>query len=117
MELAVNMPEQQPHPGQAFRSSSSSSLSLIWPRVYLPTPSNTVIRSAGLPLSSLPARMGPPETNTVGMLQRMAPISMPGVILSQFGMHSSASNWWARIMDSTQSAISSREGRLYFMPV
>ena len=38
-----------------------------------------------------PASIGPPDTNTVGMLRRSAAMSMPGVILSQFEMHTSAS--------------------------
>ena len=38
-----------------------------------------------------PDSIGPPETNTVGMLRRSAASSMPGVILSQFEMHTSAS--------------------------
>ena len=35
---------------------------------------------------SRPARIGPPDTNTVGMLTRAAAINIPGTILSQFGM-------------------------------
>jgi hypothetical protein len=62
--------------------------------------------------STLPASIGPPETNTVGTLSRRAAISMPGVILSQLEMHTSASAQWALTMYSTASAISSREGRL-----
>ena len=65
------------------------------------------------PLSlTLPASIGPPETKTVGMFSRRAAISMPGVILSQLEMHTSASAQWALTMYSTLSAISSREGRL-----
>jgi len=57
-----------------------------------------------------PAAMGPPLTNTVGMLQRIAAISMPGTILSQFGMQTMPSKQWALSMVSTVSAMSSREG-------
>ena len=46
----------------------------------------------------------------VGMLRRIAAISMPGVILSQLEMQTSASAQWALTMYSTLSAISSREG-------
>ena len=35
---------------------------------------------------TLPASIGPPETNTAGMFRRSAAISMPGVILSQLEM-------------------------------
>ena len=60
----------------------------------------------------LPASIGPPDTNTVGMFSRMAAMSMPGVILSQLEMHTSASAQWALTMYSTESAIRSRLGRL-----
>ena len=60
--------------------------------------------------STLPASIGPPETNTAGMLSRIAAISMPGVILSQLEMQTIASAQWALTMYSTQSAISSRDG-------
>ena len=43
-------------------------------------------------------------------------MSMPGTTLSQFGTQISASKQWARAMVSTESAMSSREGREYFMP-
>ena len=62
--------------------------------------------------TTLPASIGPPETKMVGMLRRSAAISMPGVILSQLEMQTSASAQWALTMYSTPSAISSREGRL-----
>jgi hypothetical protein len=64
------------------------------------------------PLASLtlPASIGPPETKTDGILRRSDAISMPGVILSQFEMQTSASAQWALAMYSTLSAITSREG-------
>ena len=66
-----------------------------------------------LPLmTTLPDSIGPPDTNTVGMLMRSDAISMPGVILSQLEMHTMASAQCALTMYSTLSAISSREGRL-----
>ena len=58
----------------------------------------------------MPASIGPPETNTVGMFKRNAAISMPGVILSQLEMHTSASAQCALTMYSTESAMISREG-------
>ncbi|CPL95133.1 Uncharacterised protein [Bordetella pertussis] len=64
----------------------------------------------------LPASIGPPETNTTGMFRRIAAISMPGVILSQFEMHTMASAQCALTMYSTESAISSREGSEYSIP-
>ena len=61
---------------------------------------------------TLPASIGPPETNTAGMFSRSAAISMPGVILSQLEMQTRASAQCASTMYSTLSAMSSREGRL-----
>ena len=52
----------------------------------------------------------------VGTLRRMAAISMPGMILSQLVMQIMASNQCAATIVSTESAISSRLARLYFMP-
>ena len=46
----------------------------------------------------------------VGMFARAAPISIPGTILSQLGMHTIASKQCASTIVSTESAISSREG-------
>lgn len=60
--------------------------------------------------------MGPPETKITGMFRRIAAISMPGVILSQLEMHTSASAQWALTMYSTESAIRSRLGSEYSMP-
>ena len=112
MELAVNMPEQEPQVGHAERSITSTSASLTELSAAATMAS---IRSTDrvLPLMvTLPASIGPPETNTVGMLMRSAAISMPGVILSQLEMHTMASAQCALTMYSTLSAISSREGRL-----
>ena len=120
IELAVNMPEQDPHVGQAASSSSASRSSdtegsaeaiigsirssLVTPSVVSPSARAT------------PASIGPPDTNTAGMFSRSAAISMPGVILSQLEMHTTASAQWAFTMYSTESAISSRLGREYSMP-
>ena len=75
-----------------------------------------VIRSVGAcatpsTTTALPASIGPPETKTVGMLSRMAALSMPGVILSQFEMQTSASAACPLTMYSTASAITSRRGQ------
>ncbi len=64
----------------------------------------------------MPASIGPPETNTEGMLSRSDAISMPGVILSQLEMQTMASAQWPLTMYSTLSAISSRDGSEYSMP-
>ena len=69
-----------------------------------------------LPSAVRPVAMGPPETKTAGTSMRAAAISMPGMILSQLGMQTMPSKQWARIMVSTQSAMSSREGRQNLIP-
>src|SRR3990170_1501383 len=112
MELAVNMPEQEPQVGQAERSMVSTSASLTDSSAAATMAS---IRSTDLILPlmlTLPDSIGPPDTNTVGMLIRSAAISMPGVILSQLEMHTMASAQWALTMYSTLSAMISRDGRL-----
>jgi hypothetical protein len=43
-------------------------------------------------------------------------MSIPGVILSQFGMHTMPSKQWASAIVSTESAISSRDGSEYRIP-
>ncbi len=106
------MPEHDPHVGHAERSTSSSPL---WSTFAFADAEIVVIRSLdGIATPStttaLPASMGPPDTNTTGMLSRSAAFSMPGVILSQFEMHTIASAWCAFTMYSTASAITSREG-------
>src|ERR1700753_3396847 len=120
IELAVNMPEQEPQVGQADSSMSSSSASdtdgsaeaimgsmrsSLWPPALV----------TAAP-SGLPASIAPPDTNTVGMFSRMAAMNMPGVILSQLEMQISASAQCALTMYSTESAMSSRLGREYSMP-
>ena len=92
--FAVNMPEQEPGPGQAVHSSSSSPSSLSLPIRFAATPSKIEMRSVSGPpgVCGFPARIGPPEAKMVGMFSRIAPISMPGTTLSQFGMQIIASN-------------------------
>src|SRR5690606_20137399 len=113
------MPEQEPHVGHAERSTMDSPSSST---EELAEAEIAVMRSVGAcatpsTTTALPASMGPPETNTVGMLSRMAALSIPGVILSQFEMHTSASAWWALTMYSTESAMISREGNEYSIPL
>ncbi|OEV16834.1 hypothetical protein AN221_29450 [Streptomyces nanshensis] len=109
----MNMPEQLPQVGQAFssmrRMSSSEMVSSTASLIALTRSSFRTVPSTRV---ALPASIGPPETKTVGMLRRMAAISMPGVILSQLEMQISASAQCASTMYSTESAIRSREGRL-----
>ena len=61
--------------------------------------------------------MGPPLTNIEGRFIRQAAMSMPGTILSQFGMKTTASMGWAVSITSMESAMSSREQREYFIPL
>src|SRR5690606_27259214 len=120
MEFAVNMPEQEPHPGHPMVSSSFSCSSSMRPALYAPTPSNTDTRSMARSwpfMEMRPAAMGPPLMKMVGMLTRKAPMSMPGVILSQLGMQIMPSNQWAAATVSTASAMISRLGREYRIPM
>ncbi|OQC10542.1 MAG: hypothetical protein BWX79_01322 [Alphaproteobacteria bacterium ADurb.Bin100] len=71
---------------------------------------NSIFWVMGLSSLTLPASMGPPDTNTTGMFSRIAAISMPGVILSQLEMQTMASAQWALTMYSTESAMMSRLG-------
>ena len=112
IEFAVNMPEHEPHVGQALRSTIVSPESSTCEDADAEI---AVIRSVGAcatpsTTTALPASIGPPETNTVGMFSRIAAFSMPEVILSQFEMHTSASAPCPLTMYSTASAITSREG-------
>src|SRR6476660_6401431 len=112
MELAVNMPEHEPQVGQAERSITSTSASLTLLSAAA-TMASTRSSARSLPWRlTLPDSIGPPETNTVGMLIRNAAISMPGVILSQLEMHTMASAQCALTIYSTLSAMISRDGRL-----
>ena len=108
MELAVNMPEQEPQVGQAERSTSATVASSTLSSAAITMASTR--SSLCSPSLVLPASMGPPETKITGMFRRMAAISIPGVILSQLEMHTSASAQWALTMYSTESAMMSRLG-------
>src|SRR3974390_1854346 len=94
IELAVNIPEHDPHVGQALCSSLFKSSGVILPDCSSPTPLNTEMRSdfcvagwggAGgspsAPCCAPPAAIGPPLTKTVGMFRRMDAMSIPGTIL------------------------------------
>lgn len=118
MEFAVNMPEHDPHVGQALRSTSDSPSSSTW---SLALAEIAVMRSVGawatpFTTTALPASIGPPDTNTVGTFKRSAALSIPGVILSQLEMQTRASAVCALTMYSTESAMISRLGREYSMP-
>ena len=60
--------------------------------------------------------MGPPEQKMVGIFSRAAAISRPGMFLSQLGIITRPSNWWAMTMASVESAMRSRVTREYFIP-
>ena len=103
IELAVNMPEHEPQVGQAERSITCD---LVVGDAVVGGGHHGVDQvdlACSLPPHGviLPASIGPPETNTAGMFSRSAAISMPGVILSQLEMQTSASAQWALTMYST----------------
>ena len=118
MEFAVNIPEHEPQVGQALASirPSSSSLTFGSTAAVIALMRSREVTAWPSRMMALPASMGPPETNTVGMLSRSAASSIPGVILSQLEMHTNASAQWAFTMYSTASAISSRLGSEYSIP-
>ena len=90
MVLAVNWPPQEPADGQACRSSSSSSASLMSPTACWPTASNTSCTVTSRPCH-LPGRIEPPYMNTDGTLSRTIAIISPGSDLSQPARPTSAS--------------------------
>ena len=104
------MPEQEPQVGQAERSTACTSLSETVLSAALIIASMRSRCTVLPPSTARPASIGPPETKIAGILTRIAAISMPGVILSQFEMHTMASAQWALTMYSTESAMRSREG-------
>src|SRR5690606_1577557 len=112
IELAVNMPEQEPQVGQAERSitSSCASVTASFDDAIIASIRSILECTTPSMATVLPASIGPPETKTVGMLRRSAARSIPGVILSQLEMQTSASAQCALTMYSTASAISSRLG-------
>ena len=73
-------------------------------------------RQVRRPSLRVPASMGPPEQKMVGMFTRAAAMSRPGTFLSQLGIITRPSNWWAMAMASVESAMRSRVTREYFMP-
>ncbi len=124
IEFAVNMPEHDPQVGHAERSilATCSSDTLGSPAWIIASIRSTLMifcMPSCLPCSAsitLPASIGPPDTNTAGIFNRIAAISMPGVILSQFEMQTIASAQCALTIYSTESAISSRDGNEYSIP-
>ena len=110
MELAVNMPAQEPQPGQACSTISCAWASVIFPERTAPGASEALVRATFFPLTR-PGIMGPPEQKTAGMFSRRAAMIMPGTILSQLGINTSPSKGWALAMISTESAMCSRLGR------
>ncbi len=117
IEFAVNIPEHDPQVGQPNCSNSSNPFSSIFPDWKAPTPSNTDDREIFLPSLVTPAFIGPPLTNIVGMLRRIAAIIIPGVILSQFGIQTIPSNQCAETTVSIESAMISLLGREYLIPI
>ena len=107
IELAVNIPEHEPHVGHADFSISYRSLSLI----ESSAPATIASTRSRYLLLKRPASIGPPETKTTGILILIAAIIIPGVILSQLLMQIIASARCALQTYSTLSAINSLDGR------
>ena len=111
------MPEHEPQVGQAERSIASafSSLTLLSAAATIASTKSSF--SSSPCQFTLPASIGPPDTNTTGIFRRKAAINIPGVILSQLEIHTMASAQCAFTMYSTLSAIKSRLGKLYNIPL
>ena len=92
MELAVYIPEHDPHEGHACSTYDCTPSSSSLPAWYAPTASNMCERQVRLPSGRRPASIGPPAQNMVGTLIRAAAISRPGTFLSQLGTMTSPSN-------------------------
>ena len=108
MLLAVNIPEQLPQVGQAAYSISSSSASVMLAVGLLPTRHESVDEVDRLAAGRSPRLHRPAGDEHGGMSTRIAPMNMPGTILSQLGMQIMPSNMCAWIIVSTLSAMSSR---------
>jgi len=115
MVLAVNIPEHDPQPGQQLCSMRLASSRVILPEAAAPTAIKALLRSKTSD-PCRPASIGPPVTITVGRFSLAAAMAMPGITLSHEGMSTRASKACARATVSTESAISSRDAREYFMP-
>lgn len=77
--MAYGMPEHEPQVGHALRSTSATSASLIFGSAALIIASIRSIFAITWPSVgdlTLPASIGPPDTNTTGMFRRIAAISM-----------------------------------------
>ena len=115
MVFAVNSPAQDPQLGHARNSIASISSAERSPDSNLPAASNIVLTLMLRPFQR-PANIGPPLTTTVGIFSRPAAMSMPGTTLSQFGIMTRPSKACPLATASTESAISSRLARGYFIP-
>ena len=104
------LPEHEPQPGQAPSAMASAVASSIFPDRTAAGASNAFVSATRLPFTQ-PGSIGPPEQNMDGMFSRRAAISIPGTILSQFGINTRPSNGCAVAIISTESAMCSRLGR------
>ena len=89
--FAVNCPPHAPAPGQAMRSSSASFASLIVPALCAPTASKTSPIVTSRP-SNRPGRIEPPYSISPGTSSRARAMTLPGIVLSQPEIATSASS-------------------------
>ena len=114
--FAVNWPPQAPAPGLATDSSSARSSSLIVPAAWAPTASKTSWIVTSLP-RKLPGAIEPPYSITPGRFSRASAITVPGIVLSQALRATIPSNRWPSATSSIESAMTSRDTRLVFIPL
>ena len=93
IELAVYIPEQEPQVGHAVKAHDSRFSRLIFPTEFAPTYSNCSERPIRFSVSVLlPGSIGPPLMKIQGRFNLQAARSIPGTILSQFGINTIASS-------------------------
>ena len=109
MVLAVYMPPQLPWPGQAWRTMSLRSSSLILPSIISPYAWKDEMMSRLRP-PQWPAAMVPPYTISAGRSTLHMAIRQPGMFLSQPGTVTTASYHCACMTVSMLSAMMSRDG-------
>ena len=114
--FAVYIPEQEPQVGQAISSTEFNSFLVIFPVLYSPTASKTLLRPIFLPLYT-PASIAPPLINIAGIFNLAAAINIPGTTLSQLGINTIASNGVAIATASIESAIIFLVTSEYFIPI
>ena len=117
MVFAVPKKVHEPQDPQILSSSAENSSSVIFPFLYEAAASVVCVLSSGFPFSSaVPRSIGPAGKNMHGMSSLAAAMSIPGTILSHDPRRTRPASLCASAIISIESAMTSREGRMYFIP-